>query len=176
MVKVELKSLDGQQVDGNGIARESIHGHEIKMLRWLAFQRQTRVAQFNRNVRSRIPQKTEVLLCEVHNQGVDIVESVVVPRPPVRRDGTHAEANDTDAQRAARTQGPERYANSGIRGVVGSRLIPTRRRQKLQSMADGSVGEPAEAMMDAFRLGVAFERSEERRVGKECRSRWSPYH
>ena len=23
---------------------------------------------------------------------------------------------------------------------------------------------------------VAHERSEERRVGKECRSRWSPYH
>ena len=23
---------------------------------------------------------------------------------------------------------------------------------------------------------VAIERSEERRVGKECRSRWSPYH
>ena len=24
--------------------------------------------------------------------------------------------------------------------------------------------------------GVAANRSEERRVGKECRSRWSPYH
>src|SRR5256886_4190166 len=24
--------------------------------------------------------------------------------------------------------------------------------------------------------GLAFTRSEERRVGKECRSRWSPYH
>src|SRR5256885_301697 len=24
--------------------------------------------------------------------------------------------------------------------------------------------------------GIAAERSEERRVGKECRSRWSPYH
>ena len=24
--------------------------------------------------------------------------------------------------------------------------------------------------------GVAVSRSEERRVGKECRSRWSPYH
>ena len=24
--------------------------------------------------------------------------------------------------------------------------------------------------------GVASNRSEERRVGKECRSRWSPYH
>ena len=27
--------------------------------------------------------------------------------------------------------------------------------------------------MDAMRLKI---RSEERRVGKECRSRWSPYH
>src|SRR5260370_16378550 len=26
------------------------------------------------------------------------------------------------------------------------------------------------------RVGVRRERSEERRVGKECRSRWSPYH
>ena len=25
-------------------------------------------------------------------------------------------------------------------------------------------------------LGASFLRSEERRVGKECRSRWSPYH
>ena len=24
--------------------------------------------------------------------------------------------------------------------------------------------------------GINFTRSEERRVGKECRSRWSPYH
>ena len=24
--------------------------------------------------------------------------------------------------------------------------------------------------------GAVFPRSEERRVGKECRSRWSPYH
>ena len=26
------------------------------------------------------------------------------------------------------------------------------------------------------RMVKALERSEERRVGKECRSRWSPYH
>ena len=27
-----------------------------------------------------------------------------------------------------------------------------------------------------FAAIIAFKRSEERRVGKECRSRWSPYH
>ena len=29
---------------------------------------------------------------------------------------------------------------------------------------------------DMVNLGNKAERSEERRVGKECRSRWSPYH
>ena len=29
---------------------------------------------------------------------------------------------------------------------------------------------------DSVHAEVARERSEERRVGKECRSRWSPYH
>src|ERR1043166_4678502 len=28
----------------------------------------------------------------------------------------------------------------------------------------------------SFALGIPLDRSEERRVGKECRSRWSPYH
>src|SRR2546426_6289656 len=29
---------------------------------------------------------------------------------------------------------------------------------------------------DALEADVILDRSEERRVGKECRSRWSPYH
>ena len=29
---------------------------------------------------------------------------------------------------------------------------------------------------DRYQLGGPEARSEERRVGKECRSRWSPYH
>src|SRR2546425_13056036 len=33
--------------------------------------------------------------------------------------------------------------------------------------------EKAQEVLD---LVVQFRRSEERRVGKECRSRWSPYH
>src|SRR2546430_5190042 len=40
-------------------------------------------------------------------------------------------------------------------------------------------GVPSRATIRALREGVTLEdgrRSEERRVGKECRSRWSPYH
>ena len=40
------------------------------------------------------------------------------------------------------------------------------------------VEQPGEFDFSAAHLGVLvdFDRSEERRVGKECRSRWSPYH
>src|SRR3712207_9328290 len=34
---------------------------------------------------------------------------------------------------------------------------------------------PRELQQKVLLFGIAF-RSEERRVGKECRSRWSPYH
>ena len=34
----------------------------------------------------------------------------------------------------------------------------------------------AKAIDPVFILDQTFCRSEERRVGKECRSRWSPYH
>ena len=46
--------------------------------------------------------------------------------------------------------------------------------------ADGSIQVLAlasENSSDFIRKGVIYNlRSEERRVGKECRSRWSPYH
>ena len=32
------------------------------------------------------------------------------------------------------------------------------------------------ALFVRWEIGPAIARSEERRVGKECRSRWSPYH
>ena len=41
------------------------------------------------------------------------------------------------------------------------------------------VGDPVELAIEYNRQGadeLVFYRSEERRVGKECRSRWSPYH
>src|SRR5256885_10794698 len=40
------------------------------------------------------------------------------------------------------------------------------------------VNATSERYRDAYRriTGTELERSEERRVGKECRSRWSPYH
>ena len=44
--------------------------------------------------------------------------------------------------------------------------------------ADGQIGREATPEEYVSRITAVFHevRSEERRVGKECRSRWSPYH
>ena len=56
---------------------------------------------------------------------------------------------------------------------------PTARRQSMENER----GSLYRRMVELERRGMRFEReegthrrSEERRVGKECRSRWSPYH
>ena len=43
-----------------------------------------------------------------------------------------------------------------------------------QEIANGFTQERVDELTCA--VAYAAERSEERRVGKECRSRWSPYH
>ena len=41
---------------------------------------------------------------------------------------------------------------------------------------DGDGSSDVLAIVWGTTIGLALARSEERRVGKECRSRWSPYH
>ena len=67
--------------------------------------------------------------------------------------------------------------------VRGNRFIPVEERSGFSVffersmrawLADLSDGEKRRFVESIF--GVLLTRSEERRVGKECRSRWSPYH
>src|SRR5256885_15899385 len=48
--------------------------------------------------------------------------------------------------------------------------------EKKMSVPVVGPAQPAKAMYATPSEPTAKERSEERRVGKECRSRWSPYH
>src|SRR2546430_11862305 len=68
---------------------------------------------------------------------------------------------------------------------TSSSAVPAQAALAARRGAPGSSGSVRWSLQWTFRgvvvvsrrwpLGV-FERSEERRVGKECRSRWSPYH
>ena len=55
-------------------------------------------------------------------------------------------------------------------GLLGEREVEARSRRGARAHRD------AEARRRRARAVDGDERSEERRVGKECRSRWSPYH
>src|SRR2546430_16573281 len=71
-----------------------------------------------------------------------------------------------------------RAVEEGLAGVVGllrRGLALPRCRLWLRS-PDGSRFIPIAGPDDETQLPGFTSRSEERRVGKECRSRWSPYH
>ena len=61
-----------------------------------------------------------------------------------------------------------RIGINGKEAIVGQSFI--------NLTADGSTLQITTNNQEISRLGSVIQRSEERRVGKECRSRWSPYH
>ena len=68
----------------------------------------------------------------------------------------------------------------GITGLLNAKLGETGSvndisRNTLDNYLQEAFNKTAEPLVPNY-PGIRFGRSEERRVGKECRSRWSPYH
>src|SRR3712207_9443149 len=65
-----------------------------------------------------------------------------------------------------------------IDGVLYMTTAPSNFHRWIVRRLDRVVGIPLEDLGVAyvFTVPIGVLRSEERRVGKECRSRWSPYH
>src|SRR3989442_7244079 len=65
-------------------------------------------------------------------------------------------------------------------GIIANEWYERDTGKKVKSVTDDSTiklaGKPGEKGYSPRRLLCSTVRSEERRVGKECRSRWSPYH
>jgi len=61
--------------------------------------------------------------------------------------------------------------------AVGSTLMVFINDSLVFNVTDDSLNRGSVALYSSGNAGSNYsERSEERRVGKECRSRWSPYH
>src|SRR2546427_10822430 len=88
-----------------------------------------------------------------HGGRVEIGPAILVPG--LARPGLFAAAPGLAAAPAARA------------AAMAATLVPARRRAVFDRLAPVGRGR--------CMAGLAW-RSEERRVGKECRSRWSPYH
>src|SRR2546430_9688184 len=71
------------------------------------------------------------------------------------------------------------HAGDAASRVSTGKFVVRRLVRKFRGSADYTLSEPwlAPVQSDTLRSFLRWQsRSEERRVGKECRSRWSPYH
>src|SRR5256886_13507093 len=95
-------------------------------------------------------------------------------RGRVRDDGTHQPLSGVSVAvggRGALTQADGRYVVTGVPAgtdTLRTRMIGYAPAKRAVTVAGGDT-----VVVD---LTLNAQRSEERRVGKECRSRWSPYH
>ena len=64
------------------------------------------------------------------------------------------------------------YTDDNIRHLSDMEHVRTRPGMYIGRLGDGAHAEDGIYVL----LKEVIDRSEERRVGKECRSRWSPYH
>src|SRR5258708_6709801 len=79
--------------------------------------------------------------------------------------------SNAEARLSRRSGTTQKMTRTDVRNAEnGSRAISSSKAAKLVC--------PIHIASPAIRIGLPIdaERSEERRVGKECRSRWSPYH
>src|SRR5271157_3481055 len=101
---------------------------------------------------------------------------------------THAQRPPIAATRSFRIAKDDKTARLviGFVGVVAVAflmlvLFSQKSKPKLKKNGEANLGRPkvvetAPPNNDSIVPGGSMQRSEERRVGKECRSRWSPYH
>ena len=80
-----------------------------------------------------------------------------------------------------RRRSPRRCWPSGApKNILPRRLVLTMRPHQGETAFNmpkyGYLGAGHSTANQAYQLAYVDDRSEERRVGKECRSRWSPYH
>src|SRR3989475_4859634 len=73
-------------------------------------------------------------------------------------------------------EGPLHHEVHEVRDLLGLVIEPRRRGEHDRAGLRGERQVPQMHERERRLAGDENERSEERRVGKECRSRWSPYH
>ena len=82
-------------------------------------------------------------------------------------------SNSLKEVKASKTQKPKETKESKAKEEPKTKLVKTR--TKKVSKKEEVVKEVAKQQKPNI-IEQVISRSEERRVGKECRSRWSPYH
>src|SRR3954467_11443370 len=101
VLEIDAERLAGDEVHRDGVARESVDREHVEVLRRLSLEREPRIAQRNLDLRRAVGEEAELLPRELHHARVNVVEAVDVAGPAVRRDGSGAQTDDADADRAA---------------------------------------------------------------------------
>ena len=122
---------------------------------------------------------------DVSLRGTLLMSQAVIPTMRAQKSGSIVCISSVSAQRGGGIFGGPHYsaAKAGVLGLaraMARELGPDNVRVNCITpgliQTDITAGKLTDDMTANILAGIPMNRSEERRVGKECRSRWSPYH
>src|SRR3989449_3128432 len=185
-------------MNGDGVSGEGVDGENIELLWRLVFERKPRVAQDDVHFGGSFAQVSEGSLGDRHDLWIDLVKAEDVAGLAVGGERAGAQPDYAGALRPSAAETKSK-THARVRPVVRGRLKAPGRIRVLRAVLDAAVQKTD--ILFSCTLRVVFhtqgavevaghqdgillkgahvqndDRSEERRVGKECRSRWSPYH
>ena len=159
---VTLERL-GVLLDAYGAAAERWPDTEREAARWLIAQ--SAAARARRDEAADVDRLLDALPAEAPSSSLAARVMAAAPRPRPGRVWRRALAAAVPLAAAA-----------AVALWLASEHQPARQMAHAPAMEIGEYTSPTDVLLAPYGLDVYATRSEERRVGKECRSRWSPYH
>src|SRR5882724_6360520 len=98
----------------DGVAGERIHGKDVKMLRRLGGERQTRIARSDLNSGLRVSRVTEDVPRNSFHQRVDFIEAENIARTPIGSQRPRPQPDNANTARPVSTTKIYRQPDTGI--------------------------------------------------------------
>src|SRR5947207_1049624 len=96
MIEISREGLEGEQMDGDGIAGKRIEHEQVEWRLGFALQREPGVAVDNFDAGLRISEKSEAGFGELPDSRINLVEPEGISGPAISGQGARAQADETD--------------------------------------------------------------------------------
>src|SRR5579871_6662324 len=99
-------------MDRDGIAGEGVYRDHIELLRWLALERQASIAQQYLRRAGAIPEESEAVAGDIHNQRIDLIKLERIASAAIGSLHSRTESNQTRPHRTVGFEVHERPAHA----------------------------------------------------------------
>src|SRR5580704_11717606 len=154
MAEIELEALAREQMHRNGISRKRVHQKNVKVLDWLALERNAGIPRNNFDLRPRIAQEVKLSASYLNNRGINFIERKAIACLSVSRKRSGSQADDARVNAAVLVGISERERGARLGSVVSGGFGPPGAFQYFNAMHNRSINKLSDRRLIDGRGGL----------------------